>query len=170
MKDIINKPTITDDEKTTLVRNAIEHRATWFYLLLDEIRERGLDIEEVGRAAIHKCGCFHGVERMLKNCENPEDLRSFLKVFADETGQKVFEMEIVENTEDKLYIDFHYCPLVSAWQKLGVKPEEIPLLCDIAMDGDRGICSQMDGYRFSLGKVIAKGEGICEIRIDRQSE
>lgn len=170
MSTINNKPTIVDDEKTTLVRNAIEHRATWFYLLLDEARKRGLDMEEVGRAAIYRCGCFHGVERMLKNCEDPEDLRSFLKVFADETGQKVFEMEIVENSEDKLYIDFHYCPLVAAWQKLGVKEDEIPLLCDIAMDGDRGICSRMDGYEFKLGKVIAKDEGICEIRIERHSK
>lgn len=93
-----------------------------------------------------------------------------MKVFADETGQKVFEMEIVENTKDKLYIDFHYCPLVSAWQKLGVEVEDIPLLCDIAMDGDRGICSKMDGYEFNLGKVIAQGDGICEIRIDRKAE
>ena len=50
---INNKPTIVDDEKTTLVRNAIEHRATWFYLLLDEARKRGLDMEEVGLSLIH---------------------------------------------------------------------------------------------------------------------
>ena len=48
--------------------------------------------------------------------------------------------------------------------------EDIPLLCDIAMDGDRGICSKMDGYEFNLGKVIAQGDGICEIRIDRKAE
>lgn len=167
MKDLVNKPSITDDEKATLVRTAIEHRATWFYLLLKEVEKRGLDMEEVGRAAIYNCGCFHGVEKILKNCENPDDMRSFLKVFADETGQKVFEMEILKNDEDTLNIDFHYCPLVSAWQKLGATAEELPLLCDIAMDGDRGICSKMNGYKFELGKVIAKGEGICEIRISK---
>lgn len=168
MENLINNPSIVNDEKTTLVRNAIEHRATWFYLLLKEVKERGLDFEEVGRAAIYKCGCFHGIEKMMKNCKDPADLREFLKVFADETGQKVFEMEILENDEDKLYIDFHYCPLVAAWKKLGAADEEIPLLCDIAMDGDRGICSKFDGYEFKLGKVIAKGEGICEIRIDKK--
>ena len=46
--------------------------------------------------------------------------------------------------------------------------EELPLLCDIAMDGDRGICSMLEGYHFNLGKVIAKNEGICEIRIERK--
>lgn len=168
MGNLINNPSIVDDEKTTLVRNAIEHRATWFYLLLKEVEKRGLDLEEVGRAAIYECGCFHGIEKMMKNCNDPADLREFLKVFADETGQKVFEMEVLENTEDKLYIDFHYCPLVSAWKKLGATDEEIPILCDIAMDGDRGICSKFEGYEFNLGKVIAKGEGICEIRIDKK--
>ena len=168
MGNLSNNPSIVNDEKTTLVRNAIEHRATWFYLLLKEVEKRGLDLEEVGRAAIYECGCFHGIEKMMKNCKDPADLREFLKVFADETGQKVFEMEVLENDEDKLYIDFHYCPLVSAWKKLGATDEEIPLLCDIAMDGDRGICSKFEGYEFNLGKVIAKGEGICEIRIDKK--
>lgn len=167
MNELINKPTVVDDEKANLVRSAIEHRATWFYLLLDEARKKGLDMETIGRAAIYNCGCFHGEDK-LNRCEEPENLKSFLKVFADETGQKVFEMEIIENTEDKLYIDFHYCPLVAAWKKLGVEDEELPVLCDIAMDGDRGICSKFTGYEFSLGKVIAKGEGICEIRIDKE--
>ncbi len=167
MTDMKNKK-IVNEEQVNLVRNAIEHRATWFYLLLDEVRKSGGNMESIGRAAVHRCGCFHGTEKMLKNCKDPGDLRSFLKVFADETGQQVFEMEVLENTKDKLYIDFHYCPLVNAWKKLGVPGEELPLLCDIAMDGDRGICSEFEGYEFALGKVIAKGEGICQIRIEKK--
>ena len=34
---------------------------------------------------------------------------------------------------DTLYLDFHYCPLVKAWQKAGCTDEEIARLCDIAM-------------------------------------
>ena len=30
-----------------------------------------------------------------------------------------------------LYLDFHYCPLVKAWQKAGCTDEEIARLCDI---------------------------------------
>ena len=165
MKEIVNKPSITDDAKTNMLRAAIEHRATWFFLLLDQIKKKGLDPEEIARKAIYECGLFHGADK-LDRCEDVNDLRKFLDVFADENTRKVFEMEIKENTEDRLYIDFHYCPLVAAWKKLGISDEELPMLCDIAMDGDRGICSKM-GYDFGLGKVIAKGEGICEIRIDR---
>ena len=168
MSEIINVPSITDDEKVNLVRGAIEHRATWFYLLLDEARKQGLDMEKVGRAAITRCGKFHGEGKIGQHCADHNDLREFLKPFADETGQKVFEMEIKECTQEKLYIDFHYCPLVAAWTKLGASDEDIALMCDIAMDGDRGICSMFDGFTFNLGKVIAKNEGICEIRIDNE--
>ena len=29
----------------------------------------------------------------------------------------------MENTDDTLYLDFHYCPLVKAWQKAGCSDE-----------------------------------------------
>ncbi len=104
----------------------------------------------------------------MNACAAKEDLREFAKVFADETTRKVFEMEFKETSEKALHIDFHYCPLVAAWKKAGASNEDIALLCDIAMDGDRGIVSRFDGYSFELGDVIAKGEPICQIRIDKK--
>lgn len=167
MIKIANDPKLVNDEKVNILRTAIEHRATWFYFLLDEVKKNGLDAEKLGRTAISRCGCFHGAEKIMKKCENPEDLRSFFKVFIDEVCMKAFEMEVKENTENKLYIDFYYCPLVAAWKKLNVD-DDIPLLCDIAMEGDRGICSKFDGYKFSLGKLISKGDRYCELRIDKK--
>jgi hypothetical protein len=167
MSKIVNKAKI-DEPMINGIRNAIEHRATWFQLFLDEADKSGADMEKIGRAAIFKCGCFHGKEKMLKNCKNPKDMKEFLNVFADETGRKVFEMEVIENTEDKLSLDFHYCPLVAAWKKLGVDDDKLPLLCDIAMDGDRGIISQFDSYRFKLDGTIAAGDPVCRIRIDKE--
>ena len=76
-------------------------------------------------------------------------------------------MEIKENSDEHLYIDFHYCPLVSAWLKLGISEGDIPELCEIAMDGDRGIISTYPEFKFKLGKTIAKGDDVCEIRIDK---
>lgn len=32
-------------------------------------------------------------------------------------------MDVVESTDDTLYLDFHYCPLVKAWQKGATYPE-----------------------------------------------
>ncbi|MBU3915691.1 L-2-amino-thiazoline-4-carboxylic acid hydrolase, partial [bacterium] len=81
-------------------------------------------------------------------------------------AQKIFEMEIIESTADKLSIDFHYCPLVKAWQDLGCSDEQIEKLCDIAMEGDRGIASCFDG-EMNLGKVISKGDSFCQVRFSK---
>ena len=155
------------EEKVDLVRNAFEHRATWFYLLLDEMKKRGIDYEEIGRAAILNCGCFHG-DQKKEVCLDCNDAREFGKVFANDTVRKVFDMEVLEEDEDKLYLDFHYCPLVAAWIKAGAKEEEIPVLCDIAMEGDRGIVSRFDGYSFRLDGTIAGGDPVCRIRIEKK--
>ncbi len=69
--------------------------------------------------------------------------------------------------DDHLDIDFHYCPLVKAWQKQGCTDEEIAELCDFAMSGDRGIISNFGG-ELDLQSAIAKGDPICKIRFVRK--
>lgn len=62
-----------------------------------------------------------------------------------------------------LYLDFHYCPLVKAWQKAGCTDAEIARLCDIAMCGDHGIGKCFDA-KLDLPKCIAKGDDVCALR------
>ena len=71
-------------------------------------------------------------------------------------------MKIRKNTPEVLAIDFHYCPLVKAWQKAGCSDEEISDLCDIAMCGDRGI-GEAYGGKLKLLKSIAKGDEVCRL-------
>lgn len=143
------------------LRDAIEHRATWFYLMLKEAQKRGLDYD-FARDAIRGCGCFHGENKYTKT----DDLEAFTKEFANDNVVNIFEMD-VNTTSDLLSIDFHYCPLVSAWKKLGATDEECATLCDIAMDGDRGIADTFPAFEFNLGKTIAKGDDICEVRFKK---
>jgi hypothetical protein len=149
------------------VRKAIEHRAIWMYLLLKEARDRGLEPDDFARPAIYTAGCLGGQERREK-MHDPDSLAEFAGVFAAGTSRKIFEMEVLEADEDKYYLDFHYCPLVSAWEKLGASPEEIQHLCDIAMEGDRGTAEQFPAFEFSLGKTIAGGHAVCQIRFDKK--
>lgn len=72
-------------------------------------------------------------------------------------------MDVVESTDDTLYLDFHYCPLVKAWQKARFTDEEIARLCDIAMCGDHGIGKCFDA-KLELPKAIAKGDDVCALR------
>ena len=157
------------DHITTEVRKAIEHRATWMYLLLKEARERGLDWDDFAREAIRKTGSIHGTLKKDKMSDT-SSMEEFTTVFAGETSRKVFEMEVLAADEEKYHLDFHYCPLVSAWEKLGASPEDIEQLCDIAMDGDRGVAGEFEDFEFSLGKTIAGGDEVCEIRFDKRSK
>lgn len=161
---IKNKPSKTN-ERTELLRNAIEHRATWMGLLIDEARKKGLDTS-FAHDAIMRCGAFHGLHKYPRT----DDLTVFSPAFANEDVKGVFEMELLKNDDKHLHIDFHYCPLVSAWMKLGLPEEDIPELCDIAMDGDRGIISTYEKFTFELGDTIAKGCDACQIRIDKAKE
>ncbi|MDF2952352.1 MAG: hypothetical protein K0S18_1935 [Anaerocolumna sp.] len=144
------------------LRSAIEHRATWFALLIEEAKKRGLDTS-FARDAIYRCGAFHGVSKLPRT----SDLNVFTDAFLPENTQKIFDME-TEVTEDKLTVTFHYCPLVAAWQKLGISEEDIAEYCDIAMDGDRGIISEYDDFEYELGDTIAKGCKTCQLFVTKK--
>lgn len=158
---IKNTPSKTDS-RTDLLRGAIEHRATWFALLVDEAEKAGLGTE-FAHNAIRRCGAFHGANKYPQT----SDLKEFSAAFANPDVVGVFEMDVVKDDGQNLDIDFHYCPLVAAWQKLGISEDKLPELCDIAMDGDRGIISVYPDFEFELGKTIAKGDDLCEIRIKK---
>jgi hypothetical protein len=148
-----------EDEHVRDVRAAIEHRATWLYCLLDEARKRGLDWDDFARRAIFRVGCFHGEQKYFKT----ESLQAFSRQFPSELSQKVFEMEIAASTPDRYVVEFHYCPLVNAWQKLTDSEEEIAQLCDIAMEGDRGMASAFPAFKFDIEKKIAEGSDVCRL-------
>lgn len=147
------------------IRELLEHRALWLYLLRDEAGKRGLDPNEFSSAAIHRCGLAQG-KNLVKQGKTTS-LKGLKKTLFTKPAQWVFEMDVVESTDDKLSLDFHYCPLVKAWQKAGCSDEEIAQLCDIAMCGDHGIGERYDSV-LDLPKCIAKGDEICALRYHKK--
>jgi hypothetical protein len=49
-------------------------------------------------------------------------------------------------------------------EQIGIEEEMLETLCDIAMSGDRGISSRFDEFEFHLGRTIAQGHRVCEVR------
>lgn len=162
---IENKPTITNDQHVNDMRSALEHRATWFYLLLNEAEKAGVDWEALGRKAITRCGILHGNTKFTKT----EDLKAFGKEFANELYAKIFEMDVKELSDQTFRVQFHYCPHVAAWMKLTKDEKKIEKLCDIAMDGDRGIISTFPKFEFELGDTISKGGRCCQLTIRKKN-
>ena len=148
------------------IREQLEHRALWMYLLCDEAKKKGLSPEEYAPNAIKRCGLYQG-DLLVKKGGKGQSLKGLKKALFGVAAQLVFEMKIKRCTDDNLDIDFHYCPLVKAWQKQGCSDEEIQLLCDHAMCGDRGIAESF-GCQLELPKTIANGDGVCEIRFVRK--
>ena len=148
------------------IRGLLEHRAFWLYLLCDEARKRGLDPRDFGSAAVKRCGLSQGADLVKKG--NTDSLKGLKKTLFTKPAQLVFEMEVLESTDDKLSLDFHYCPLVKAWQKQGLSDEEISHLCDYAMCGDRGIAESF-GCTLELPATIARGDDVCMIRFVRKN-
>lgn len=165
MSNIKNIPKHTN-KLIKAVRGLLEHRATWLYLLLDEAKKRGIETEEFAKAAVMRCGCFQGDN--LTADAGTKSLKGLKKILFTLPARMVFEMKILACTDDHLDIDFHYCPLVAAWQSQGAADEQIAKLCDIAMQGDRGIAKSF-GCELELGETIANGYNKCEIRFKRST-
>ncbi len=160
MSKISNKPR-WKNPLIRAIRGTLEHRATWLCLLLKEAEKKGVEWEDIGLPAIKACGHLHGKE--LVNLGGTKSWKGLRKKLFTKPAQIVFEMKILEATDDKLSIDFGYCPLVTAWQHLGCTDEEIARLCNIAMEGDRGVAESYGG-RLELGETIASGGSTCQIR------
>jgi hypothetical protein len=157
---IVNSPKRKDPE-IQLIRGALEHRATWMYLLLKEAEKKGIRWEDIGRPAIRACGNMHGEGFVQRS--GTTSLKGLKETLFTEPIRMIFEIEVLESTDDKLSVDFGYCPLVAAWQKLGCSDEDIARFCDIAMEGDRGIAERFGG-RLKLGDTIANGHSTCQVQ------
>lgn len=163
MSNIKNHPKHTN-RIITAIRETLEHRAAWLYLLLDEAAKHGISAQDFAKSAIMRCGAFQG-DRLVSKA-GTTSLKGLKKTLFTLPARLVFEMKIRTCTDDELDIDFHYCPLVAAWQSHGASDEQIAMLCDIAMQGDRGIARSF-GCELELGKTIATGHSTCEIRFKR---
>ena len=143
-------------------RNQIEVRATWLALIYDEMLRAGIEnTEEILRKAITRYGTIKG-EKIKNACADPQDMRQFADKTPSKTGQATFNMDPVSSDYDGVYLSFKYCPLCEAWDKLGLDEQTRATLCDIAMDGDRGIAKAM-GFELDIADTIADGAATCKL-------
>lgn len=160
---IDNKISINGDPVVDIQRGAIGHRATWTGLTYTKAREAGKaeEAEAFIREAISETGIVQGTNIKAK-CEDPQNVACFSDAFLTPTLAKTFEIEFKTKNADRVDLEFHHCPLLKAWQDLGFDDATCEKLCDMAMDGDRGIAKAM-GFEFHLGETIASGSNTCQV-------
>ena len=93
------------------IREQLEHRAFWLYLLCKEAKKKGLEWEDFAPAAITECGLTQVQNLVDKG--GTDSLKGLKKTLFTKAAQFVFEMDVKKSTDDELFIDFHYCPLVN---------------------------------------------------------
>lgn len=162
---VVNEPRIKNP-LIRAIRELLEHRALWLHLLADEAKRAGADPSVFAPAAVKRCGLFQGAELVAKG-GGTHSLKSLKKGLFGKPAQMVFEMDVKDVQDDRFELEFHYCPLVKAWQKQGCTDEEISDLCDWAMCGDRGI-GEAYGCKLDLPKTIARGDDVCHLVYHRE--
>lgn len=160
MSKIKNVATITDDKVINVRRAAIEHRGRWAAGFYTEARSQGIDLEPIMRKVIFQQGVDSGKAEAKKFDEVTP--KTYGHYFCTKDYNETFEKKILLEEDDHFECSLNYCPLVAAWQKLGLSDEDCAKLCDIAMEGDRGSAEGL-GLDFELKSSLACGDDCCHL-------
>lgn len=162
----MTRPSHGGDERTRAERGRIEDRATWLYFFMKEMEASfGKEqAETIARRAIRRFG-----ELKDDLAGNPSTPDAWIDAHARGSNPAVFDKEIPPGTPDERCFRMHYCALMVAWERLGASEEELDLLCDIAMEGDRARCK--GGVHVEVTSRMcdaARKPGFCEVVVRKQ--
>ena len=138
------------------VRAAIKDRALYLALLVRSFSSAlpPEKVEALARQAIAEFG-------ILKAKRDTEQMtpESWVDKHVTKGSADVFESRIVK-ASDHCEQQMTFCPLVQAWQEIGCSPQEIDLLCDIAMEAD---LSRAEFHNISMDIThrLAVGDPYC---------
>ena len=141
------------------MRSAIEDRAAVLFFLYREMKKAygAAKAEKLARQAIFKFGIFKAKKRGRVNTPD-----RWAKQHMEGISGKIFKSKAAEIGKTESELNFYYCPLVEAWKKLGATKKEIALLCDIAMEGDRGRAS-IERFGVEIPQTIGCGDNYCRL-------
>ena len=111
---VVNEPRIKNP-LIKAIRELLEHRALWLYLLTDEAAKAGADPAAFAPAAVKRCGLFQGAELVAKG-GGTNSLKSLKKGLFGKPAQMVFEMDVKDVQDDRFELEFHFCHAFTSGQ------------------------------------------------------
>jgi hypothetical protein len=154
---------VSQAQLTEAIRLAIQDRAIWFYLLIQEFKAAGYETDEPVKKAIFKFGQLKG--RKIGTATTPKE---FFDGIGTTNARLAFDMEDKGVDAAKGAFRFHHCALVEAWKNLGASPEEVAHLCELASCGDFGVVSCFPELELKFNAIIAKGDPYCELQVTKK--
>lgn len=121
-------------------RAAFENRAEIYYYVFDELSEEfGAEkAAEIMRRAIRRRGVEVG--KKYAPAAVARDLEEVGRIFCEGSAceGELFHPGVEERDADRIVLRMTSCPLIDAWQALGLPADEIDTLCGIAAAVDEG--------------------------------
>ncbi len=156
----------TEDLLRKQLWNAFESRAVLYQLLLEVLLEDHSDDEAVAivRKVLNRWGAdvaAPGLKRFA-----PDDIDGLAKHLCASSADegRMFHPELRRPDASSAEVHFTTCPFKATWEKRGLDPERIALLCDLTSEFDRG---KLAGAGF---RIVADGwtpgtPGCCTLKI-----
>ena len=161
---ITNIPTKKfSDPKVQILRRGAEYRALFLYHILKALKDHGYEFEMIGREGIFALGRSNSAG--FPDTDIPE---VFTDTLLEPPGASSMQIERTVLSEKEAKLEFGYCPMCELWQKVTDDQDMIALLCDIAMEVDRGLVDTYPEFTLRLGKRISAGEAVCDFWIRKK--
>ncbi len=155
------------DRSVVALREELKNRARIYYFIYREIAREVGDTKaaEIMKRALYERGREKGV--LLAKKIGAPDLQRVAEAFVEGKQElDTFGHEIVRVDDRHALLRLNACPLVDAWQDLGLSREETALMCDLAYQVDFGKF-EAAGYRLRFECRIADGESSCDLHLTK---
>ena len=144
-------------------RAAFENRAYMYAYIYEElVTALGKDAAvALMKRAIYRRGLEVG--RKYRAAAEKADLIEVGRIFCDGSpcAGGMFEPGIEETSEGRIVLRMTACPLVEAWQRIGLPADEIDTLCEIAAAVDEGTFEGAGLDLTFLSRIGAEGTDKC---------
>ncbi len=131
-------------------------RAVLISDLISACTKRGLDVDGITDDCFFKCGVEASKDAVG---DNPDDFIRFMT----SVNVELFDKEVVSLDPKHSVARFHYCPLYAKWKDMGLPPETIDNLCNLANKSDYGRASNFKNVELSFPKRLGGGDEYCEL-------
>jgi predicted ArsR family transcriptional regulator len=151
----------------TALKQEIGNRARIYYLIYQELsKELGeAKAVEILKRAIYERGREKG-ELLAKKLGEP-DLKKLAQAFVEGKEEiDAFGHEVVEVGDDHTLLRLNHCPLVDAWEAMGLSAEQKKLMCDMAYQVDFGKF-EAAGFKLDFNCRIAEGDATCDLHVKK---
>ncbi|MBI5230818.1 MAG: L-2-amino-thiazoline-4-carboxylic acid hydrolase [Coriobacteriales bacterium] len=148
-------------------RDAFANRALMYFHIFEELSaEIGPErAEAVMKRAIHKRGLEVG--RKYRPAAAQGDLDAVGRLFCEGSpcAGALFGPGIEERGEDVIVLRMTACPLKEAWEDLGLSPQQVDLMCQIASAVDEGTF-EMAGLELTFrDRLASPGSKRCLLEL-----